>query len=173
MSSRAKATIAAVTALTGILVLTQAPALARRGGDHNSNHPRPPACAPVGINNRIVQIKGQHGGRPSEPRQKGTIVLNFKKGLTSEELTANLTAQIYHALTEGRINQTRADELVAGLPALIADFLSRDTRPDDCRPPTTTTTPPDTTVPETTVPETTVPETTVPETTVPDTTTIP
>ena len=164
MNSKSKGTIAAVSALAGILVFTQGPALARRGGERNPNNPRPPACAPVGIGNRIVQIKGRHGGgRPTEPRQKGTIVLNFKKGLTAEELTADLTAQIYHALTEGRINQTRADELVAGLPALIADFLSRNTRPDDCRPPTTTTT----------TPETTVPETTVPDTTVPDTTTIP
>ena len=166
MKSTRKASVAAVTALAGILVITQAPALAHRGGDRNPNRPKPPVCAPVGISNKIVQIKGRHGGgRPTEPRQKGTIVLNFKKGLTAEELTADLTAQIYHALTEGRINQTRADELTAGLPALVADFLSRNTRPDGCGAPTTTTTTSETTVPETTVPDTTVPETTAPETT--------
>ena len=159
MKSSSKASIAAVTALAGMLVVAQAPALAHRG-DHGPKKQKPPVCAPVGASDKIVQIKGRHGGgRPGESRQKGTIVLNFKKGLTAEELTADLTSQIYHALSEGRINQSRADELVAGLPALIADFLSRATHSDGCG--TTTTT----TIPETTIPESTVPETTAPDTT--------
>ena len=144
MKSSRKASIAAFTALAGILAITQAPALAHRG-DRTPKKPKAPVCAPIGISNKIVQIKGRHGGgRPTEPRQKGTIVLNFKKGLTAEELTTDLTAQIYHALTEGRINQTRADELAAGLPALVADFLSHGMSPDGCG---TTTMAPGTTVP--------------------------
>ncbi len=44
MNSKSKGTIAAVSALAGILVFTQGPALARRGGERHRLHrvDRPP-----------------------------------------------------------------------------------------------------------------------------------